>query len=156
MTAVWSALQTSDLAVWINFSRWIYAGIATAHVLSIAVLVGSILTLDLRLIGFARWIETAHLARLIVPVAGTALGCAVISGGLLFIGRAAEYASFGTFQIKIALIVGALAMTAMVHRRYGLRLERAGDRQCRRIGVASIALWLSVVVAGRMIAFVHG
>lgn len=156
MSAVWSALQTSDLAAWINFSRWLYAAIATAHVLSIAVLIGSILTLDLRLVGFVRGIEVAHLARLIVPVAGTALGCAVVSGGLLFLGRAAEYAAFGTFQIKIALIVGALSMTAMVHRRYGWLLEAAGDRQCRRIGAASIALWLSVVVAGRMIAFVHG
>jgi hypothetical protein len=89
MTAVWSALQISDLAVWINFSRWVYAEIATAHVLSIAVLISSILMLDLRLIGFARWLDIEHLARLAVPVAGTALVCAIVSGGLLFIGRAA-------------------------------------------------------------------
>ena len=76
MTAVWSALQTSDLAVWINLSRWVYAGIATAHVLAIAVLIGSILILDLRLVGFARRLDVAQLARLVVPVAGTALGCA--------------------------------------------------------------------------------
>lgn len=156
MTAVWSALQTSDLAVWINFSRWVYAAISTAHVLSIAVLIGSILTLDLRLVGFARWLDPAQLARLVVPVAGTALGCAIISGALLFIGRAAEYAFFGTFQIKIGLIVGAVALTFAMHRRYGLRLERADDRQRRRIGLVSIVVWLCVAVAGRMIAFVHG
>lgn len=104
MTAVWSALQTSDLAVWINLSRWVYAGIATAHVLAIAVLIGSILILDLRLVGFARRLDVAQLARLVVPVAGTALGCAVISGGLLFIGRAAQYAAFELFQLKIAII----------------------------------------------------
>ena len=63
MTAVWSALQTSDLAVWINLSRWVYAGIATAHVLAIAVLIGSILILDLRLVGFARRLDVAQLAR---------------------------------------------------------------------------------------------
>lgn len=156
MTAVWSALQTSDLAVWINFSRWVYAGIATAHVLSIAVLIGSILVLDLRLAGFARGLDPAPLARLVVPVAGTALGGAIISGGLLFIGRAAEYAYFGTFQIKIALIAVALTVTVLVHHRYGLRYECAGDRQRRWIGAGSVCLWLSVLVAGRMIAFVHG
>lgn len=156
MNAVWSAVQTSDLAVWINFSRWLYAAISTAHVLSIATLIGSILVLDLRLVGFARWLDTTQLARLVVPVAGMAFCCAIASGALLFIGRAAEYAYFGTFQIKIALIVAALTMTLLVRQRYGLRFERADDRQRRWIGVASIALWLSVAVAGRLIAFVHG
>lgn len=153
MTAVWSALQTSDLAVRINLSRWVYAGIATAHVLAIAVLIGSILILDLRLVGFARRLDVAQLARL---VAGTALGCAVISGGLLFIGRAAQYAAFDLFQLKIAMIAIALAMTLTVHKRYGLCLEKATARQRVRIGTASICLWCAVAVAGRMIAFVHG
>ena len=156
MAAVWSVLQASDLAVWINLSRWVYAGLATAHVLGIAVLIGSILTLDLRLIGFAQWLDTTHLARLVVPVAGTALGCAIVSGGLLFIGRAAQYADFGLFQLKIALIAAALTATLAAHKRYGLCLERATARQRGRIGFASISLWLAVAVAGRMIAFVHG
>lgn len=156
MHAFWSAVQTSDLAVWINFSRWLYAAISTAHVLSIAVLIGSIVTLDLRLVGFARWLDPTLLARLVVPVAGMALCCAVASGVLLFIGRAAEYAYFGTFQIKIALIAAALTMTLLVRWRYGLRFERADEHQRSWIGSASIALWLSVAIAGRLIAFVHG
>ena len=156
MAAVWSALQTSDLAVWINFSRWLYAAISTVHVISIATLIGSILVLDLRLIGLARWIDAPQLARLVVPVAGIALCGAVASGVLLFIGRAAEYASFETFQIKIALVATALTMTFLVRRRYGVRFERADDRQRLLIGIASIAVWLGVAIAGRMIAFAHG
>jgi len=156
MGAFWTALQTTDLAVWINLSRWVYAAIATAHVLSIAALIGSILVLDLRLIGFARWLDPRHLARLVVPVAGTALCCAVASGALLFIGRAAEYAAFDTFRIKLALIAGAIGMTLLAHRRYGVWLQRAGDRGRVCIGLASIGLWVFVAVAGRMIAFIHG
>lgn len=155
MTAFWTAIQTSDPAVWINFSRWLYAAISTAHVLSIATLIGSIVVLDLRLIGVARCIDAPQLARLVVPVAGIALCGAVASGVLLFIGRAAEYAFFETFQIKMALIVAALTMTLSVRRRYGLRFERADDRQRRWIGALSIALWVSVAIAGRMIAFMH-
>lgn len=156
MTAFWVALQTTDLAIWINFSRWAYAAVATAHVLSIAALIGSILVLDLRLIGFARWLDPRYLARLVVPVAETALCCAVVSGGLLFIGRAAEYAAFDTFRIKLALIACAIGMTLLTHRRYGIWLQRASDRGRVCIGCASITLWLSIAVAGRMIAFVHG
>jgi hypothetical protein len=156
MAHIWAALQTTDLAVWINFSRWVYAAIATAHVLSIAALIGSILVLDLRLIGFSRRFDPQHIARLVVPVAGTALCCAIASGGLLFIGRAAEYAAFDTFRIKLVLIACAIGMTLVAHRRYGLWLQRAGERQRVFMGCASITLWVSIAVAGRMIAFVHG
>lgn len=156
MAGFWSALQTTDIAVWINLSRWGYAAVSTAHVLSIGVLIGSVLILDLRLIGFARWLDTQLLARLAVPVAGTALCTAILSGGLLFIGRAGEYAAFGTFRIKIILIACVIAMTVATHLRYGWRLERADDRHRRRLGIASISFWLCIAVAGRMIAFVHG
>lgn len=156
MANFWSALQTTDLAVWINFSRWAYAIVATAHVLAISVLIGSVLTLDLRLMGLARWIEPELLARLVVPVAGIAVFCAIISGSLLFIGRASEYAAFETFQLKIVLVICAIAMTLAVHRRYGIWLQWADARQRFRIGLASLLLWVSIAMAGRMIAFVHG
>ncbi len=156
MADVWSTVQASDLATWINLSRWAYAVVATAHVLAIGVLIGSILTLDLRLIGLAEWIDPQLLARLVVPIAGTALCCAIVSGGLLFVGRAGEYAAFGTFQIKMALLATALAMTLAGHRRFGLRLQRANAHQRVRIGVASMSLWLGIAISGRMIAFIHG
>jgi len=156
MVETWSAVQASDLAVWINHSRWAYALVTTVHVLAIGVLIGSILTLDLRLVGLAQWLDPQGLARLVVPVAGFALALALLSGGLLFIGRAGEYAAFGTFRIKILLIVSAIAMTLAVHRRYGVWLQRTDSRQRVRIGVASMVLWLGVAVSGRMIAFVHG
>jgi len=44
----------------------------------------------------------------------------------------------------------------MVHRRYGMRFQRATARHRVQIGSASICLWLGVAIAGRMIAFVHG
>lgn len=156
MTELWSAVQASDVATWISHSRWGYAGIATTHVLAIGVLIGSILTLDLRLIGLARWLEPQSLARLVVPVAGAALALAMVSGGLLFVGRAGEYAAFATFRIKLALLVCALAVLCVAHWRYGLWLQRADARACVRVGVASMVLWCAVAVSGRMIAFVHG
>lgn len=156
MADVWSTVQASDLATWINLSRWAYAVVATAHVLAIGVLIGSILTLDLRLIGLAEWIDPKLLARLVVPIAGTALCCAIVSGGLLFVGRAGEYAAFGTFQVKMILIVTALAITLAVHHRFGIRLQRANVRQRMYIGAASVTLWFAIAISGRMIAFIHG
>ena len=156
MTSVWAALQASDAGVWIGFSRWGYAVVATLHVLSIATLFCSVLTLDLRLMGLARSLDPHRLARLVVIVAATGLFCAAASGALLFVGRAATYAAYDLFRIKMALIAGAVAFIAFCHLRYGRVLDRATPRQRRFIGMISISLWVCVVVAGRMIAFVYG
>lgn len=156
MAEFWTALQTSDLAVWIGFSRWGYAAVATVHVASIAVLFGSILILDLRLLGVGRSIDHERLSRLVLPVSGAGLLCAIASGFLLFAGRAATYVAFELFQAKMALIVLGVAALAVAHVRFGLRLERATQGQRIGAGLISIVIWLSVLVSGRMIAFVHG
>lgn len=155
MTAIWSALQSSDLAVWISFSRWAYAAVATAHVLSVAVVIGTVLTLDLRLMGLGRSVDPHQLAGLVVPIAGTALFCAALTGGALFAGRAAEYADFELFQIKMGMIVCAVTFVLAAHYRFGLRFERATVRQRIRIGTVSLTFWIAIGISGRMIAFVH-
>lgn len=156
MGELWTALQTSDLAAWVGFSRWGYAMVATVHVASIAVLFGSILIFDLRLMGLGRALDQERLSRLILPAAGTGLVCAVVSGFLLFAGRAATYSGQELFQIKMALILLGVIAVIIAHVRHGLRLQRATPWQCFRIGLTSIVIWLSVLVSGRMIAFVHG
>ncbi|MGB0629604.1 MAG: hypothetical protein ACPGRZ_02820 [Alphaproteobacteria bacterium] len=119
-------------------------------------LFGSILIFDLRLMGVGRSVSLDALSRLVLPVASAGLTCAVVSGALLFIGRAATYASLDLFRIKMALVAGALVFLLIAHRRYGLRLDRATARQRFRLGVVSVSLWFSVLVSGRMIAFVYG
>jgi hypothetical protein len=156
MAAIWSDLQSSDLAVWISFSRWAYAVVATAHVLSVAVLIGTILTLDLRLIGVGRSVDPRQLAGLVVPIAGTSLFCAALTGGLLFIGRAAEYAVLELFQIKMVMIACAVALSLAAHYKYGYCLERATVGQRVRTGICSLLFWIAIGISGRMIAFVHG
>ena len=156
MTALWAALQSSDIAVWISFSRWGYAAVATGHVLSVAVVIGTVLTLDLRLIGLGRSVDPHQLASLVVPIAGIALLCAALTGGAMFAGRAAEYAAFDLFRIKMVMIASALVFVLATHYRFGLRFERATVRQRIRIGLASLVVWIAIGISGRMIAFVHG
>ena len=156
MEPLLEALASSDIAQMMRQSRWGYASVATVHVLGIALLVGAILPYNLRLLGIARSLPLDRLAALLPPTAMAGLALAIPSGGLLAIGDLPRYAGFETFQIKLVLIVFAVASAVFARARYGGDLRRASNRQLRHIAVISLAGWLGALVAGRLIAFVHG
>ena len=152
MEAVLDALGSSDLAQWLRFSRWSYAAVNTTHVLGIALLVGAILPLDLRLLGAWPSVPLEPLARVLIPVAATGLALAVTTGALLFITRATEYAALDLFFVKLALIGTGAAHALYVH--LGRGFQNASPRRLRLTGATSLSLWLAALVSGRMLAFV--
>lgn len=149
-----AALAGTDIASALRVSRWGYAAVNAAHILGIAMLLGAILTLDLRLLGVWHRIERGPLVRVLVPVAATGLLVAMTTGALLFSVRAPEYAALTVFQVKLALVGTGAVSAITVHLIHGLWLETAGPTLLARAGALSMACWLGALVAGRMIAFV--
>jgi len=146
------ALVASPPAQYLRFARWGYAAVNTAHVLGIALLVGAILPLDLRLVGLWRSVPLEPLARILVPVAATGLALAATTGVLLFITRADEYAALGLFLVKLGLIAaGTVHALALQH---GPGLANLSPGRLRLAGATSLSLWLAALVSGRMLAFV--
>lgn len=148
---VWlHVLADTQLAQWVRYSRWGYAAINTAHVFSIALLLGSIIPLDLKLIGFWRRLDTQPIAQILVPVAITGLIGAVASGLLLFLAGPADYAALNLFVLKILLITLATINALHFHWRVGYS---ASMERLRLAGGISLILWVCVLVSGRMIAY---
>ncbi len=132
--AAWAAaLEGSALGVWMRTGGWSYAVANVAHVLGLVLLVGPILLLDLRLLGFGRQFDAQAVARVLVPCAAVGVVVMLCSGIALFSADARALAGNRLMQAKL---VGV-----------GLGLARVS-------ALASIALWLSILVAGRMIAYV--
>jgi hypothetical protein len=150
--AVLDALVASAPAQWLRFSRWGYAALNTTHVVGIALLVGAILPLDLRLIGLWRSVPLEPLARVLVSVAASGLVLAITTGAFLFITRATEYAVIELFLVKVALIGAAAVHALSLHLGAGLR--HRSPARLRAAGAASLALWLAALVCGRLLAFV--
>ncbi|WPZ36331.1 DUF2214 domain-containing protein [Thalassobaculum sp. OXR-137] len=153
MDGLLSALAASEAATALRFSRWSYAAANTAHVLGVAVLVGGILPLDLRLLGLWPRVEAGGLVRVLVPMAAAGLGLAVISGFLLFVVRPLDYAGNTAFLTKIGLISVGAASALSAHAVWGRWLERAGGSVRARVGAVSMLCWIGALIAGRMIAF---
>ena len=121
---------------------------------------GAIAPLDLRLMGFWRSVPIRTLKHVLVPVAAFGLVLALAAGALMFSTRASEYAAKTVFQIKLALIVCAIANALLL--RCAAQWEASQDAvndtppvRLRVAGALSIALWLAVIACGRSIAFVE-
>jgi hypothetical protein len=147
------AVEHSALGLAMRSSDWLYPAIETAHILSFVVLVGAIVVYDLRILGFRRAIPAVELGRLAIPLAGPALASALMTGLALFSAEASTYATSWIFITKMGLLALAAANIAWVH----LSVRPFADRpigSIARVGAAlSIVLWPSVVVCGRLIAY---
>ncbi|WP_420563885.1 hypothetical protein [Thalassobaculum sp.] len=153
MEALLTTLASSDLATALRFSRWGYAAVNTAHVLGIAVLVGGILPLDLRMLGLWPRVEAEALHRVLVPMAAAGLVLALATGFLLFAVRPVDYAANVAFLAKIVLVAIGIASALSAHMLWGRSLEHATGSVRVRVGAVSMLCWIGALVAGRMIAF---
>ncbi|MGI9463573.1 MAG: DUF2214 domain-containing protein [Aestuariivirgaceae bacterium] len=154
MDAILSALEQSQIALFFRGARWSYALLNATHILGIALLVGAILPLDLRLLGLWPDIDRRHLARVLIPMAAVGLCIAAAAGLILFSTRAGEYAALTVFRIKLVMIAAGVGSALLMHARYGLWLEKATRTQLVVAGSISMMCWLGALVCGRLIAFV--
>jgi len=152
-------LENSGLADSIRENDLLFPLIESVHVLSICLVVGSILVVDLRLLGIASTNQpVSRVTRAILPLTWSAFVVAVVSGGLLFISNATKYLGNGYFIAKLILIVAAGVNMAIFHVVVARDLLRWDNKtapplRARLAGGFSILLWIAVVACGRWIGF---
>jgi hypothetical protein len=101
--------------------------------------------------GVQRALPLPAFARLAVRTSLAAFALAAASGGLLFISAATELAANPAFRLKLVLILMAGVNALVFHARDSLRRQ---DRLARWQAGASLLIWLAVIGAGRMIAYI--
>jgi hypothetical protein len=153
-------LEASALPEFVRTSGpYSYGIVNLFHVFGIALLFGAIATLDLRFLGVWRTIPVSYLARPIVPVAGTGLILALLSGFTLFTVQATEYYYNPFLYIKLGALVFGIVNVALLHSSASWRtIENAATSSAGRTrlalgGAISLLSWITVITAGRMIAY---
>lgn len=152
MEELLTRLADTPPAEWMRLSRWGYAGVNALHVLGIALLVGAIVPLDLRLLGWRRRLPLTALGRLLQPVAIAGLLLALTTGALLFLADPGGYAATPLFLAKLTLI--GLAIANALALNLGPGLAGASPGRLRIAGVLSLGLWFAALAAGRFLAFI--
>ncbi len=153
MEALFAAIEGTALAQVLRGSRWAYAGVNAAHIFGVALLVGSVVPLNLRLLGMWRGISREAAVRMLAPVAASGLALALLTGPLLFSVRAREYSGVGFLHLKLIFIaVGVLSALALV-RAHGFLLKDAPRARLAGHAALSTVCWLGALACGRLIAF---
>lgn len=150
----WSWLENLPLAVRIGESWW-FPLLESLHVVGLAMVFGSILMVDLRLIGVAaKSYGASVLSQELVPWTWAAFALATLTGMGLFITRAGHYAANTAFQVKCILLLLAGVNMAVFHFGVLRRIAEWDAAQktptaSKIAGAASLLLWAGVVLAGR-------
>ena len=138
---------------------WTYAILNLGHILGISTLFGSILILDLHLLGVGPRTSIAAVSRLANPLAKAGFALAAVSGTAMLATNATEYVDNPFLLIKFPAIAAGLVNVALIGRlpEWRARGEREFTRREYRrlfvLGGISLASWLTAVMAGRMIGY---
>jgi Family of unknown function (DUF6644) len=138
---------------------WTYAVVNLAHILGVSVLFGSILILDLRLLGAWQGIPLATMSRPIVQMAAAGFAVAAVTGAGLLATKATEYVGNPFLYAKFPAIALGLLNVLVIHRSaawkaHAVRELSAPERtMLARLGGTSLMCWLTAISAGRMIAY---
>ena len=156
------ALQHSAFSEWMRGSLKALPIIESVHVMAVAVVFGTILLVDLRLMGLRDTNRPfTRVLRELVRWTCLGFGVAVVTGALLFIPNAQTYARNTAFFLKFgALLLAGVNMA--VFEFTTLRRVAEWDtavpspRAARVAGLLSVLIWTCVIVFGRWIGFTKG
>ena len=151
-------LEGSALAAPLRASLYVYPFVNAAHVFGIALLVGSILPVDLRLLGFFRRIPLAGFVPVMTAFSAAGLALAAVSGVLLFTVQALDYAYNPAFLTKIALVAVGVVNALGLRWTSAWRAAGAGGEigpGLRASALLSLVIWPVALVSGRWIGYLQ-
>ncbi len=158
MTAM-GAVESSALGQAMRQWLWLYPAVETVHIAGIAILVGSIAVLDLRLLGFSRSLPLRKLAAHVLPWSIGSFALILPSGLAMFVAHAGDLIASPVFALKMGLILAAVTNAAVFHAGVfrsapGWDVDAAAPLAARAAAALSLLLWVSVIACGRLLAYV--
>lgn len=145
---------------WEIGGTWLFPFLESIHVIAATMVVGSILFVDLRLLGLAavRY-PISTLSKELVPWTWAAFVVATITGLGMFITRAASHVVNPAFQWKIVLLALAGINMAIFHKKIYQQIhlwDTVTDVpvKLKVFGGMSLFLWSGVMLAGRWVGHI--
>jgi hypothetical protein len=152
------ALEASGLGQAMRQSLWLYPIVEVVHIVGLALLFGSIVVLDLRLLGLRKNLPVRALATHVLPWTAASFALIVPSGLAMFVAHASDFIGNPVFLLKMCLIFAAGINAAVLHAG-AFRGAESWDvggmppAAARLAGAISLLLWISVIACGRLLAY---
>lgn len=162
MEGVIASIEASALGEWMRSSLKAMPVVEAVHVMAIALLFGSILIVDLRLLGFANTRRAfTRVSDELLHYTWFAFVIAAITGLMMFAANASTYFNNTAFRWKLVMLVLA-GVNMAVFQLKTVRSVSSWDQSsrppsaARMAGALSILIWVSVIFFGRIIGFTKG
>lgn len=151
-------LEGSSLALAMRGELWLYPLVEVVHIIGFSLLVGAVVMFDLRVLGVSKDIAVTALARHLLPWALAALLLIVPAGLMMFSAHPHDFAGNGVFILKLCLIaaagLNALAFHFGIYRTVSQwNTASAAPGLAKAQAVLSVAIWFTVVLCGRLLAY---
>jgi hypothetical protein len=153
------SLENSGLAASLRYSLYLFPFLESIHVMALALVFGTILVVDLRMLGLASTHRPfSRISSELLKITWSAFGVSALTGALMFVTNARVYFHNTSFRVKMLLLLLAGINMAVFHLTAGrspVRWDRdpAAPRLGRLTAAVSISLWVAIIVAGRVIGF---
>jgi len=160
MPALAQWLEHTSVSQEIQKALWLIPLLQTIHIIAIAMVLSSVLMIELRILGVGKSLSMTQTSARFAPWVWTGLVLLAATGLGLIVGEPKRALPNPAFQIKMLM----LAVTLAVALAFQTSLRRnlafwEGHSRGRKLtgGVAVIVffLWCAIAVAGRWIAYVH-
>jgi hypothetical protein len=127
-----------------------YPMLEAIHIIGIALLLGNLVLLEVRVWGFGKTLPAKDLAQLALLLAVSGFGLAAATGLLMFATQAGELLANRAFTLKMLLLTLAACNAAWFHGRDSLaKLDAVAKLQT----LASTLIWIAAIFCGRWIAY---
>jgi hypothetical protein len=159
IAAILKWLEATSLATQIRDSLFFFPFLEAAHVIGLALVFGTIIVIDLRLLGFASAKRPFELvAKDTLKWTWTAFALTALTGALMFITNADVYFHNTYFRVKMLLLVLTavnMACFEVTARPKVQEWDKAASapRSGRIVAAVSLILWIGVIFTGRLIGF---
>jgi hypothetical protein len=146
--------EGTGLGQMVRQSTWLFPVIESLHLLGLSALGGTLLVVDLRMLGAGLTREPlARLADAVHPWLMRSMALMALTGFPLFMSEAVKCFHNPSFSVKMATLPLALLFTLTVRRRVAAHPGRDTCALTRVVATVSLLLWFTVAAAGRWIGF---
>jgi hypothetical protein len=135
---------------WLASHPYAYPLLEVGHIIGIALLLGNLALLEMRVWGAARELALAALARWTIMLALSGFGLIALTGLLMFASQPQDLLANRAFTIKLGLIALAGCNAAWFHARGGIA---KADGVARAQTALSLGLWIAAIICGRWIGY---
>lgn len=161
-TNIWESIEYSSLGISIAESLWAFPTIETIHVIALVTVLGTVLAMDLRMLGVAsNNVAVSRMSTETLKWTWIGFVLAAITGTLLFISKASTYMVNPYFLTKMGLLAAA-GINMMIFHFVTWKNVNEWDigvtppKGAKVAAILSLTLWIVIVFCGRAIGFTLG